>query len=373
MIVLAGIYYPEGYKPMFERRSKMSRRVFTIIVAVIMLLTTSVWRSTQKEQSANAAAVQTSTNVALRNDEPVAQSAAQAILGKTYDLAPERSAESRYYCMETTVVYLAEDGTRTVPVTVRLLLMCVPAGQSAQDGFRYTCVKLTILKEKEPEVHIPALNGWSYLFKRSDDGSFSHGGLVYGIDHGRFQGLKDDNGNALPPEGAYGMYNMFIDFHAFCNQFAERTMSKKGIQDLTGIGQKIVHESAFSEPTMQLSGNIAGGSFFKNGEVTLEFKGLSVVDGVACALVGFDSGDSSFRFVVNPTPDMEIKTVGAAHYWGDLHIELDSGWVRKVAMGELTVSKVTLGSQKDIRSVMERSTTIRALDKDEFDELVGTH
>jgi hypothetical protein len=351
----------------------MSKRVFTTIIAVILLLTTSLWRSRQKGQTANAAAVQASTNVAPRNEAAAAQSAAQAILGKTYDLAPERSAESRYYCMETTVVYLAEDGTRTVPVSVRLLLMCVPAGQSAQDGFRYTCVELTILKENQPEVHIPALDGWSYLFKRADDGSFSRGGLVYGIDHRRFQGLKDDKGNALPPEGAYGMYNMFIDFHAFCNQFAERTLSKKGIQDLTRIGQKIVHESAFSEPTMQLSGNIAGGSFFKNGEVALEFKGLSVVDGVACALVGFDSGDSSFKFAVNPTPDMQIKTVGAAHYWGDLHIELDSGWVRKVAMGELTVSKVTLGSQKDIRSVMERSTTIEAMDKNEFEQLVGAH
>ena len=108
------------------------------------------------------------------------------------------------------------------------------------------------------------------------------------------------------------------------------------------IGKKIVHESAFSEPTLQLSGNISEGSFFRNGEVTLEFKGLSIVDDVACAIVGFDSGDSSFKFHIKPTPDMEIKTVGASHYWGDLYIELESRWVRKYEMGELTVSKVTL-------------------------------
>ena len=142
---------------------------------------------------------------------------------------------------------------------------------------------------------------------------------------------------------------------------------------MKSIGQKIVHESAFSEPTLQLSGNISEGSYFKNGEVTLEFKGLSTVDGVVCALVGFDSGDSSFRFLINPTPEMKIKTVGAAHYWGDLHIELDSRWVRKVAMGELTVSKVTLGDQQDIKSVMERRTIIRALDKDEFEKLVDNN
>jgi len=356
-----------------ERKPKMSRKVFIAIIAVIVLLTTSVWRSKQQEKTTLAATVFTSTNAASENEEVGIQSTTESTLPSTYNLAAERSMESRYYCMETKVVYLGEDGTRTIPVTVRLLLMCVPAGQVPQDGYRYTCAKLVIQKENEREVHVPALDGWSYLFKRTEDGGFNQGGLVLGIDHGKFQGLKDDQGNALPPEGAYGMYNMFIDFHAFCNQFAQRTMTKKGIQDLKSIGQKIVHESAFSEPTMRLSGSISEGSFFKNGEVTLEFKGVSTVDGVACAIVGFDSGDSSFNFLINPTPDMEIKTVGAAHYWGDLHIELDSRWVRKVEMGELTVSKVTLGDQQDIKSVMERRTIIRALDKDEFEKLVDNN
>ena len=102
----------------------------------------------------------------------------------------------------------------------------------------------------------------------------------------------------------------------------------------------------------------------------MEFKGLSIVDGAACAIVRFDSGDSSFKFLINPTPDMDIKTVGAAHYWGDLYIELESKWVRKVKMGELTVSKVTLGKQEGINSVMDRNTTIRAMEKDEFESIL---
>jgi len=343
------------------------------MIVVTLLLTMPVRYSKQKEKSAVAAAVFGSTNSATEKEEAGTQSATESILQGKYHLAAERSMKSRYYCMETKVVYLGEDGTRTVPVTLRLLLMCVPAGQSPQDGYRYTCAKLTIRKENEPEVHIPALDGWSYLLKRTEDGGFHQGGLIFGIDHGRFQGLKDSKGNALPPEGAYGIYNMFVDFHAFCNQFAERAMTGNGIQDLKRIGKKIVHESAFSEPTMQLSGSISEGSFFRNGEITLEFKGLSIVDDVACAIVGFDSGDSSFKFHIKPTPDMEIKTVGAAHYWGDLYIELESRWVRKCAMGELTVSKVTLGSQKDINSVMERSTTIRSMDKDKFEKLVDNN
>jgi hypothetical protein len=347
----------------------MSRKLSIAMIVVILLLMMPVRYSKQKEESAVSVAAFGSTNTVSQNEEIGTQSETESILQCTYNLAAERSMKSRYYCMETKVVFLGEDGTRTVPVTLRLLLMCVPAGRSSQDGYRYTCAKITIRKADEPEVRIPALDGWSYLFKRAEDGGFHHGGLIYGIDHGRFQGLKDGTGNALPPEAAYAMYNMFVDFHAFCNQFAERTMTKKGIQDLKRIGKKIVHESAFSEPTMQLSGNISEGSFFKNGEVTLAFKGLSIVDGVACAIVGFDSGDSSFKYLIKPTEDMEINTVGAAHYWGDLYIELESRWVRKCEMGELTVSKVALGSQKDINSVMERITTIEAMGKDKFEKL----
>jgi len=351
----------------------MSRKLSTSLIVMTLLLTVFVWCCEQEEKSALAAAVFGSTSSATEKEEVGKQSTAESILQGKYNLAAERSMKSRYYCMETKVVYLGKDGTRTVPVSIKLHLMCVPAGRSPQDGYRYTCAKLAIRKENEPEVRIPALDGWSYLLKRTKDGGFHQGGLVFGIDHGKFQGLKDSKGNALPPEGAYGMYNMFVDFHAFCNIFAERAMTGKGIQDLKRIGKKIVHESAFSEPTMQLSGNISEGSFFRNGEITLEFKGLSIVDDVACAIVGFDSGDSSFKFHIKPTPDMEIKTVGAAHYWGDLYIELESRWVRKCEMRELTVSNVALGSQKDINSVMERSTTIMSMDKDKFEKLVDNN
>lgn len=295
------------------------------------------------------------------------ETVAESILQREYDLAGERSSEPRYYYMETKVVQFKEDGTRMPSYTLNLHLMCAPAGQSPQDGHQYTCVKYTFQSGDEPEVRIPVLDGWSYLFKRTKDGDFNQGGLVLGIDHGKFQGLKDSNGNDLPPDMAYAVYNTFIDFHAFCNVFAERTTAGKGIQDLKKIGQKIVHASAFSEPSTQLASNIADGSSFKNGEVTLEFKGLSVVDDVPCAVVGFDSGDSSFTMIIKPTPDMEIKTVGASHYWGDLHIELESKWVRKVAMGELVVFEVNMGAQGSINSVMERNVTIRAVDEDEFD------
>ena len=55
---------------------------------------------------------------------------------------------------------------------------------------------------------------------------------MFGIDHAKFENLVDANGQPLPVDKAYYVYNAFIDFHAFCNVFAEPMAGGKGIQDL---------------------------------------------------------------------------------------------------------------------------------------------
>jgi len=156
------------------------------------------------------------------------------------------------------------------------------------------------------------------------------------------------------------VYNAFIDFHAFCNTFAEPTAGGKGIQNLKSIGDKIVHAAAFTEPPVNLGGNIAKGSTFKNGEVTLELKGLSIVDGAACAIVTYDSGQSSFQMLMNPMPNMEVRAVGASHYRGDIHIDLATRWPRKVTMDEWVVAESTVPMLSNkISAVIERNTIIR--------------
>jgi hypothetical protein len=187
---------------------------------------------------------------------------------------------------------------------------------------------------------------------------------VFGIDHAKFENLKTEDGGPLDPEASYLVYNTFIDFHGFCDVFARKTLEGGGIQDLKKMGDKIIHAAAFSEPPVNLGGNIAEGSTFKNGEVTLELKGVSLVDGASCAVVGFDSGESSFRMIIRPTPAMEITSVGSSHYKGDLYIDLESNWIRKVTMGEIVVTETTLPMPPHkLNSVIERSTTIRAEEK----------
>ena len=186
-------------------------------------------------------------------------------------------------------------------------------------------------------------------------------GRVFGITHDKFENLKTKDGSSLSQETAYFVYNTFIDFHSFCNVFAEKTEEGKGIQDLHTVGDKIIHAAAFTEPPVNLGSNIAEGSTFKNGEVTLEFKGISLVDDKPCSIVGFDSGDSSFNMIVRPTPKMEVKTGGSSHYKGDIYIDLETKWVRKVEMWELVVSQTNIPMPPNkINSVVERISIIRA-------------
>ncbi|MHC4479566.1 MAG: hypothetical protein ACYS1C_01135 [Planctomycetota bacterium] len=288
---------------------------------------------------------------------------ATSLLQQEHDLAGERTAEPRYYRMETKLVHYAEDGTRARRDTYRLRLMCMP---DPPQGTRYVCKEFTLKVGDGPQAHIPAMAGWSYVFNDTSIGIDAQG-QVFGIDHAQFQGLTDSNGTSLPPEVSYAVYNSFIDFHGFCNAFARPTPGGNGIQDLRRVGQKIVHAAAFTAPPVNLGSNIAEGSFFKNGEVTLELKGLSLVDGVPCALVGYDSGESSFKMLIRPTPEMEVNTTGASHYFGDVYVELDSLWVRKATMGEIVVSKTTMGEQELARGVIERAVTIRAVSAEEFE------
>ncbi len=286
-------------------------------------------------------------------------------LQQEFDLAGERTPESRYYLMETKLMKYALDGTRTGSDSLRLKLEYVPARISGKDQDEYVCRQFMVQRGTESAFSIPALTDWSYVYVEGYDEE----GRVFGINHDMFEDLKTSDGKALPPDIAYFIYNTFIDFHGFCNALAERTDEGKGIQDLKKIGDKIVHAAAFTEPPVNLGSNVAEGSTFKNGELTLEFIGISLVDDRLCHVVAFDSGESSFTMIMQPTPEMEIKTVGSSHYKGDLFIDMDSNWVQKVMMDEIVVSETILPvPPHQINAVIERMSTIRLVDESVFSQ-----
>jgi hypothetical protein len=290
-----------------------------------------------------------------------------AILRQTFNLGGQRTPQTQYYQMESKLITYALDGKRVGTDVYRLRLKCVPAGLAGTKGDKWTCSKFTVQFGGEPEVEIPSMKNWTYVFKIPSNGGVDDKGQTLGIDHAQFANLVDASGKALPPDKSYHVYNAFIDFHAFCDIFADRVEGGNGIQDLKNIGQRIVHSAANTEAPVNLGSNIAEGSTFKNGEATMELKGLSRVDGAACAMVGFDSGESSFKMIVKPMPNMEVRTVGSSHYKGDIYIDLATNWPRKVTMYELVVSETTLPmAPGKINSVIERDIVVPNVGAREF-------
>ena len=179
---------------------------------------------------------------------------------------------------------------------------------------------------------------------------------LFGIDYAKFQNLVDAEGKTIQEEEAYQVYNAFIDFHSMSDVFGEPVDEGKGVQDLKRIGDMIVHASAHSEVPLNGGGNFSEGSYFRNGEITLALKGLSVVSGADCALLEYDSGESSLKMLMKPAPNMEINVIGSSHYWGDIYKDLDSGWVRKAALREVVVMEITLPMQPNkTNTVIERN------------------
>lgn|GEM_PF-498563 len=262
------------------------------------------------------------------------------LLGR-FDLAGPVRPEVRYYVQRTEYVHFGFDGRRTGIETYTVKMKVVPAALSGKGGDEYTVREFIVQTgDGQPET-IPSLAGWRYVFRTSASGR-DEKGQVLGIPHDTFEGLVTSAGRKIPGIGAYPIYNSFIDFHAFNDEFARPSEGGGGIQDLAAIGQTVRHASAFSEPPVDLGSGIKQGSVFRNGEVRLAFKGIGLVDGAACAIIGYDSGECTLKMIM-PQPDgREIVTEGGSQYVGDISIDLAARWVRKVTMDEHVVTESSL-------------------------------
>jgi hypothetical protein len=257
--------------------------------------------------------------------------------------------------MESRLQAHAPDGSLQGLDIYRLTLRCIPSHDTAQ-GDEYTCLRFTVSLQNGPELVIPALTNWSYLFKLTPDGRDKKG-QVFGIDHSQFENLVDSKGHRIPVANSYHVYNAFIDFHSMA-VFSEKTTGGGGIQDLKHIGDRVVHAAANSEAPVNLGSQVANGSYFRNGEVTLALKGLSLVNDKTCALVEYDSGESSFNMVVNPMPGVDVSNKGSSHYWGDIYKDLQTGWMQKAVLHEMVVSETAPPGMAPIHAVIERKIQI---------------
>ena len=294
---------------------------------------------------------------------------AMGVLEKDFDLVGERSMEVQYYEVQTEVATRSSSGKLKSTDIYRQRLMVEPGGGAAGKADKFTCARFSVQRDDSPEVTIPALEGFSYEVDKEllDKNDLDDQGQLYGIPEATFEGLIDHTGAKLSFEVGYQVYSAFFYYHGFTD-YAEPTAQGKGVQDLKKLGDKIVHEAAFVESP--IPGTLAKeGSSWKNGEVTLEFKGLTVLDDRPCAILGFDSGDCPWVMPMTYMPVMNLKTIGNSNYRGDIYLDLESKWVRKL---EMILSEITVTSMWGLpvdKSIPVSTLAIRAMSKDEFAQL----
>jgi hypothetical protein len=293
------------------------------------------------------------------------QKIAQDLSGQ-FDFSINRKPETQYYHMQTQFIHIGFDGKRTGTETYSLKLRYIPATLSEKKLDQCTIKEFCLQLNSENIVTIPALKSWSYEFNRMS--GVLDKDPVFGIPHDKFEGISDSKGNKISPEFCYAIYNNFIDFHAL-NDIFSRPLFGKGIDALKLIGDKIVHPAAFSEAPVNLGTTIKPGSVFRNGEVTLEFKGVGIVDGAVCTIIGYDSGESTLKMAVKSSEYKYIETEGGSEYKGDIYMDLETGWVRKITLDEFVVTQTEDGNNPaKIKSYTVRHLLLRLINQQGFEE-----
>ena len=289
-----------------------------------------------------------------------------------YDLGKERSSEPQFYQMDIEIITRASNGSVASVETYSMQLRGQQGDLAAGVGDRWTCAWLALKLGDSPEVTVPEMEGWTYDFNRRV-GIDEHG-QVLGISHAKFESLTDSKGKNLAPLVGYQIYNQFVQFHAFVDKFATADLDGgKGIQDLKNIGDSIVFDEFSEDLPLAVGLIIKEGSIYKAGKETLEFKGVSVVADKPCALLGVDGGEGSYTMAIEVGPKVISNTVGGTRYFGDIHVDLESMWLKKAAITVIDVTETSIENQVVANTTIESRYRIWSITEEEYRERKSQH
>ncbi len=288
------------------------------------------------------------------------------LLEGTFDFSRPRISEKRYYEVRSEATFFSASGGRTRGDACRMLLVAEPPRWGVEADAIYRCFLFTMTDSIGMEFHVPRLEGYTHPFLLNES-SVDDRGYLYSIDHGLFSILADALGRPLTSRQKTAAYDAFIDFHRFCDYYARPTFLGKGIQDLHRVGDSVIHAAAYRLlPEAERRETTEPTTTSRNGEVTLEFLGISLRGGEQCALMRVDSGECS-RFYTNNRGEPVVT--GSFRYRADLNVELVSGWVA----GAAVVERILAGGPDDggeRPGFLERTFKVRSLSKERFEEIL---
>ncbi|MGD0123414.1 MAG: hypothetical protein ABSC46_12745 [Candidatus Limnocylindrales bacterium] len=283
-------------------------------------------------------------------------------LGGPFDLAAPRAVVPHDARMETTYVHYATDGRRLESEVFALTLRCPPASGGTAP---FVCEELVVTIADDPRIALPSLRDWRYEFDPTMTGADGRGPL-WGIDQEIFHSLSDASGAFLPFKIRYAAYVNFIDFHSLNDVFTRPMPFGQGIQNLARIGDRVVHPASHIEASVGFGTEIGPGSMFRNGEITLEFKGIGLIDGAPCAIVAYDAGESKLRMAVNGSDGERGVASGGSLYKGDIWVDLSSRWVVKATLDEYQIAETqTSGSAPSRVEYTARHLALRSRPRSE--------
>jgi hypothetical protein len=290
--------------------------------------------------------MKTSAAFAILRFAPLVCAAAPSV-----DLSLPKAVGSRDYVTTTQCRSYTPDGTGTLTATYSASVT-VTRDESGRQSL--VCQRFTFTGADGTPHAVPALTGWTHVLDVSAN-------EVLGIPHSDFAALACEDGTPLPPDVSYGVYNTFVDFYAFTNIFADAAPGGS-VADQKQPGETIRHHSADSRAPVNLGSSVEEGSYFQNGAATLSFKGYAAGDDNAPALIGFDSGDSSFLMLMEPAPGMKMTVKGGSHYWGEMTIDTATRWAVKSTFTEIVICRMNCGTNPPMDSVVVRKGFITSKD-----------
>jgi hypothetical protein len=292
----------------------------------------------------------------------------RSVLTREYDLAGPRSTEKHYILVQSQVDIYTHAGHVKKADTYREFLVCEPSTSDGDQAETFTCAKFAIERGDRPAVTIPSLAGFSYVVDKGnlDQMMYDDRGQFYGLSDEPFQNLTDNTGTSVSTDDAYQIYSAFFYYHSYVG-YADPEPDDVGIQDLKRVGDKVKLPSSGLET--RLPGWLAGkGSKWRNGQTTLEFKGVAEIDGATCAIIGLVCGPSPWYMPLNLMPIFGLKTYGLSSFTADIYLDLQTRRVRLLnyILTESALVKMW-GLVPVDRSYPRTVLTIREMSKEDFD------
>ena len=257
----------------------------------------------------------------------------------TYDLAPARETAEQFFISQHTVNQYAPGGRLIGQNSYELDIFCTPAEAETSGPDMYTCSRFAWDPHGKPQVTIPSLAGWSYPFEPSsfENNGLDAQGLMWGLPHAKFEGMKDNAGKAVPIDPQYQVYSAFTYFHSFCGSSVVVNEAHR----LRKIGDRTSIDTPPESP-VNLGSMFLPTSRFVHGKASMEFAALSVVDGNPCAVLRMQEIGGRFTMFIRPMPGLRVKSIGSTRVSATLFLDLKTGWIRHAEATVTDVTKTTM-------------------------------